>query len=41
MALFDKNSQIKASFDDTENLVCTVENAQNINKHTVSILNQN
>lgn len=35
MALFDKTYQAKASIDDTEQLVCNIENAQNINKHTV------
>lgn len=36
MAIFEKTLQTKAVVDDTENLICTVENAQNINKHTVS-----
>lgn len=36
MALFDSTSQAKAYIDDTEKLVCNIENAQNINKHTVS-----
>lgn len=37
MAIFEKISQTKALIDDTEKLTCTVENAQNIDKHTVSI----
>lgn len=37
MALFEKLSQIKYILDDTDNLVCTLDNAQNINKHTVCI----
>ena len=36
MAIFEKTSHTKALIDDTETLSCTVENAQNINKHTVS-----
>lgn len=36
MALFDRTSQAKADIDDTEKLVCNIENAQNINNHTVS-----
>ncbi|XP_075981462.1 PX domain-containing protein kinase-like protein [Anticarsia gemmatalis] len=38
MAIFEKTSQTKALIDDTEKLSCTVENAQNINKHTEYIL---
>ncbi|XP_026763124.2 PX domain-containing protein kinase-like protein isoform X2 [Galleria mellonella] len=34
MAIFEKTSQTKAIVDDTEKLICVVENAQNINKHT-------
>lgn len=37
MALFERTSQ-KALLDDTENLTCVIENAQNINKHTEYIL---
>lgn len=38
MAIFEKTSQTKALIlDDTLKLSCTVENAQNINKHTVSV----
>lgn len=35
MAIFEKTSQSRI-VDDTEKLICVVENAQNINKHTVS-----
>ncbi|KAM3960364.1 PX domain-containing protein kinase-like protein [Aphomia sociella] len=38
MAIFEKKSQTKAIVDDTEKLVCVVENAQNINKHTEYVL---
>lgn len=38
MAIFEKTSQTKALIDDTEKLVCTVENAHNINKHTEYVL---
>ncbi|XP_045521853.1 PX domain-containing protein kinase-like protein isoform X5 [Pieris brassicae] len=38
MATFEKLSEIKYIQDDTDNLVCTLENAQNINKHTEYIL---
>ncbi|XP_047519458.1 PX domain-containing protein kinase-like protein isoform X2 [Pieris napi] len=38
MAIFEKLSQIKHIQDDTDTLVCTLENAQNINKHTEYIL---
>ncbi|XP_028164734.1 PX domain-containing protein kinase-like protein [Ostrinia furnacalis] len=38
MAIFEKPSQTKSVVDDTEKLICTVENAQNINKHTEYIL---
>ncbi|CAH0401203.1 unnamed protein product [Chilo suppressalis] len=38
MAIFEKPSQTKAVVDDTEKLICTIENAQNINKHTEYIL---
>lgn len=37
MAAFETNSYSKCHIDDTEKLVCVIENAQNINKHTVSI----
>lgn len=36
MAIFERTSQTRAILDDTEKLTCVVENAQNINKHTVS-----
>lgn len=36
MAIFERTSQTRAILDDTEKLTCIVENAQNINKHTVS-----
>lgn len=36
MAIFEKTSQSRIVVDDTEKLLCIVENAQNINKHTVS-----
>lgn len=36
MAIFEKTSQSRIVVDDTEKLICVVENAQNINKHTVS-----
>lgn len=36
MALFDRSFKAKANIDDTEKLICNIENAQNINKHTVS-----
>lgn len=36
MAFFERSSPIKTNVDDTENLICVIENAQNINKHTVS-----
>lgn len=36
MAIFEKQSQSKINIDDTDKLICFVENAQNINKHTVS-----
>ncbi|CAG9795833.1 unnamed protein product [Diatraea saccharalis] len=38
MAIFETPLQTKAVVDDTEKLICTVENAQNINKHTEYIL---
>lgn len=38
MAIFEKTSHTKALIDDTEKLGCTVQNAQNINKHTEYIL---
>ncbi|XP_037962228.2 PX domain-containing protein kinase-like protein [Plutella xylostella] len=38
MAIFEKTPQTKAILDDTEKLVCTIANAQNINKHTEYIL---
>ncbi|KAI5636107.1 PX domain-containing protein [Phthorimaea operculella] len=38
MAIFEKSSQSRTILDDTEKLICTVENAQNINKHTEYIL---
>lgn len=38
MAIFEKTSHTKALIDDTEKLSCTVENAQNINKHTEYVL---
>lgn len=38
MAIFEKTSQTKVLIDDTEILSCTVENAQNVNKHTEYIL---
>ncbi|KAL0820595.1 hypothetical protein ABMA28_006438 [Loxostege sticticalis] len=38
MAIFERPSQTKTIVDDTEKLICTVENAQNINKHTEYIL---
>lgn len=37
MAIFEKSLRTKGIVDDTEKLLCTVENAQNINKHTVSV----
>ncbi|XP_049876620.1 PX domain-containing protein kinase-like protein isoform X3 [Pectinophora gossypiella] len=38
MAIFEKTSQTTLVLDDTEKLICTVVNAQNINKHTEYIL---
>ncbi|XP_013187495.2 PX domain-containing protein kinase-like protein [Amyelois transitella] len=38
MAIFESPSQTKVIVDDTEKLICVVENAQNINKHTEYIL---
>ncbi|XP_022128535.2 PX domain-containing protein kinase-like protein isoform X3 [Pieris rapae] len=38
MAIFEKLSEFKYIQDDTDTLVCTLENAQNINKHTEYIL---
>ncbi|KAL4718765.1 hypothetical protein ACJJTC_012325 [Scirpophaga incertulas] len=38
MAIFETPSQSKTLLDDTETLICTLENAQNINKHTEYIL---
>ncbi|XP_030030262.2 PX domain-containing protein kinase-like protein [Manduca sexta] len=38
MAMFDKSSFTRCRIDDTEKLLCTVENAHNINKHTEYIL---
>ncbi|XP_068620282.1 PX domain-containing protein kinase-like protein [Battus philenor] len=38
MAIFEKSLQSKIILDDTEKLVCTLENAQNIDKHTEYIL---
>ncbi|KAJ0174249.1 hypothetical protein K1T71_010395 [Dendrolimus kikuchii] len=38
MALFDRTSHVKAIVDDTENLTCVIENAQNVNKHTEYVL---
>ncbi|XP_026320867.1 PX domain-containing protein kinase-like protein [Hyposmocoma kahamanoa] len=38
MAIFEKISQSRIVVDDTEKLICVVENAQNINKHTEYIL---
>ncbi|XP_059059022.1 PX domain-containing protein kinase-like protein [Achroia grisella] len=38
MAIFEKTSQSKGIIDHTEKLICVVENAQNINKHTEYIL---
>ncbi|KAJ2948611.1 hypothetical protein O0L34_g7865 [Tuta absoluta] len=38
MSIFEKSSQLRDILDDTEKLICTVENAQNINKHTEYIL---
>lgn len=37
MAIFESSSQTKLRIDDTERLECALENAQNVNKHTVSI----
>lgn len=37
MAIFESSSQTKVRIDDTERLECALENAQNVNKHTVSI----
>ncbi|XP_063385804.1 PX domain-containing protein kinase-like protein [Cydia fagiglandana] len=34
MAIFEKESHSKVILDDTEKLICIIENAQNINKHT-------
>lgn len=39
MAIFEKSSNSKIRVDDTERLTCCLENAQNINKHTVSSAN--
>lgn len=36
MSIFEKTLQSSIVVDDTEKLICVVENAQNINKHTVS-----
>lgn len=36
MAIFERSSNNKIRIDDTERLTCSLENAQNINKHTVS-----
>ncbi|CAK1550756.1 unnamed protein product [Leptosia nina] len=38
MAIFEKLNPVKATLDDTVNLVCSLENAQNINRHTEYIL---
>lgn len=38
MAIFEKSFHTKSAFDDTDTLICTLENAQNVDKHTVSIL---
>lgn len=38
MAIFEKDTHTKVILDDTKKLNCIVENAQNINKHTVSII---
>ncbi|XP_072942564.1 PX domain-containing protein kinase-like protein [Epargyreus clarus] len=38
MAIFEKSLQTKGIVDDTEKLLCILENAQNINKHTEYVL---
>ncbi|XP_045501984.1 PX domain-containing protein kinase-like protein [Colias croceus] len=38
MAIFEKSFQTRPIIDDTDKLVCTLENAQNINKHTEYVL---
>ncbi|XP_032519991.2 PX domain-containing protein kinase-like protein [Danaus plexippus] len=38
MAIFEKSFQSKVRIDDTDTLVCLLENAQSINKHTEYIL---
>ncbi|XP_013162891.1 PREDICTED: PX domain-containing protein kinase-like protein [Papilio xuthus] len=38
MAIFEKSFQTKSTLDDTETLICTLENAQNVDKHTEYIL---
>lgn len=35
MAIFEKSFLSKSTLDDTEKLICTLENAQNVDKHTV------
>ncbi|CAK1584395.1 unnamed protein product [Parnassius mnemosyne] len=38
MAIFEKSFQTKTILDDTETLLCTLENAQNVDKHTEYVL---
>lgn len=40
MAIFEKLYQIRNVLDDTDSLICILENAQNINKHIVCISNK-
>ncbi|KPJ09584.1 PX domain-containing protein kinase-like protein [Papilio machaon] len=38
MAIFEKSFQTNSTLDDTETLICTLENALNVDKHTEYIL---